>query len=113
MTIKKLQNNEAYNCCSISENHKPVFVFVDGYLGFTQFCTKCGYIFLSETQFPIYEKGNKSGEPVNVFEDLDSISPTLNILRKQVKHIVFLDGGTDETLIKMLGVTELKIEKND
>jgi hypothetical protein len=106
----KLQNNQPYNCCAVSENHEPIFVFVNGFLGFTQFCTKCGYVFLSETQFPAYETGNKKGEPVNVFEDIKSVSPTINILRNKVKYIVFPEGKADKSLIEMLGVTELKLK---
>ena len=103
----KLQNNQPYNCCEVNENHEPIFVFINGYLGFTQFCTKCGYLFLSETQFPAYETGEKKGEAVNVFEDLQSISPTINILRNKVKYIVFPEGKSDKSLIGLLGVKEL------
>ena len=107
--MPKLQTKQTNKCCELPDNHEPVFVFVNRYLGFTQFCTKCDYLFLSETQFPSYGEGLKKGEAVDVFEDLKSISPTINILRNQVKYIVFPEGKSDKSLIAQLGVTELKV----
>ena len=106
-----IDQSKEYPCCEKIENLEPIFVFQEGKLGITSFCSKCGHLFLEMTDYATYGNGAKTDVAINVFEDSKSLIPIINKLRNNVKYIVFPYDKADKNIITMVNATELKIQK--